>query len=266
MTEFSPECVAFITGAGSGIGRAVALRLVADGVKSLALIDLNEAHLADIECKIVEIDPSIEVLKIGVDCSKEDQVESAVKKTVGAFGRLDVCFNGAGIAGSSAKTADMNSENLDTVLDVNLKGVWYCERAQIRQMLKQELRSVTTGLPLKTRGSILNVASIAGSLAISTVSPYVMSKHGVLGLTKTDAKDYAADGIRVNAISPGWVKTEINRKLWESPMGNTIAARAPMARWGLPEEIAYTASFLLSDKSTFITGVSVEVDGGYSAC
>jgi len=95
------------------------LRLVADGVKSLALVDLNE------------IDPSVEVIKIGIDCSKEDLVESAVEKTVAAFGRLDICFNAAGISGSHAKTADMSSENLDTVLGVNLKGVWYCERAQV---------------------------------------------------------------------------------------------------------------------------------------
>jgi len=100
-------------------------------VKSLALIDLNEAHLEDVGSKLIGIDPSIEVLKIGTDCSKEDQVESAVEKTVEAFGRLDVCFNGAGISGTAAKTADMDSENLDTVLGVNLKGVWYCERAQV---------------------------------------------------------------------------------------------------------------------------------------
>lgn len=118
-------------GAGSGIGRAVALRLVADGVKNIALIDLTEDHLADVEAKIAELDASVKVLKIGADCGKEEQVESAVEKTVSNFGRLDACFNGAGIGGSAAKTADMNSVNLDTVLGVNLKGVWYCERAQV---------------------------------------------------------------------------------------------------------------------------------------
>jgi NAD(P)-dependent dehydrogenase (short-subunit alcohol dehydrogenase family) len=97
----------------------------------MALIDLSEAHLADIEAKILEIDPSMEVLKIGADCSKEDQVESAVEKTVTTFGRLDLCFNGAAIGGSAAKTAEMSSDNLDAVLGVNLKGVWYCERAQV---------------------------------------------------------------------------------------------------------------------------------------
>lgn len=107
------------------------MRLVADGIKKIALIDLNEARLADVEAKITELDQSTKVLKIGIDCSKEDEVESAVEKTVATFGRLDICFNGAGISGSAAKTADMASDNLDAVLGVNLKGVWYCERAQV---------------------------------------------------------------------------------------------------------------------------------------
>jgi NAD(P)-dependent dehydrogenase (short-subunit alcohol dehydrogenase family) len=118
-------------GAGSGIGRAVVLRLVADGIKNIALIDLNEAHIEGVETEITGIDPSVKVLKIGTDCSKEDQVESAVEKAVATFGRLDACFNGAGIGGSGSKTADMGSDNLDAVLGVNLKGVWYCERAQV---------------------------------------------------------------------------------------------------------------------------------------
>jgi NAD(P)-dependent dehydrogenase (short-subunit alcohol dehydrogenase family) len=132
-----------MTGAGAGIGHAVALRLVADGIRNIALIDLSEAHLADIEAKIAELELSVKVLKIGADCSKEDQVEAAVEKTVTTFGRLDACFNGAGISGVAAKIAEMSSDNLDAVLGLNLKGVWYCERAQIRQMLKQELRPVT---------------------------------------------------------------------------------------------------------------------------
>jgi NAD(P)-dependent dehydrogenase (short-subunit alcohol dehydrogenase family) len=119
------------------------LRLVTDGIKNIALIDLSEAHLINTEAKIAEFDPSVKVLKIGADCSKEDQVESAVDKTVATLGRLDACFNGAGISGTVAKIAEMGSDNLDAVLGLNLKGVWYCERAQIRQMLKQDLRDVT---------------------------------------------------------------------------------------------------------------------------
>jgi len=119
------------------------LRLVTDGIKSIALIDLSEAHLASTEAKIAKLDLSVKALRIGADCSKEDQVEAAVEKTVTTFGRLDACFNGAGISGAAAKIAEMSSDNLDAVLGLNLKGVWYCERAQIRQMLKQALRPVT---------------------------------------------------------------------------------------------------------------------------
>ena len=119
------------------------MRLVADGIRKTALIDLSEAHLADVEAKIAELNLPVKVLKIGADCSKEDQVEAAVEKAVTTFGRLDACFNGAGIGGSVAKIAEMSSENLEAVLGLNLKGVWYCERAQVRQMLKQELRPVT---------------------------------------------------------------------------------------------------------------------------
>jgi len=129
-----------MTGAASGIGHAVALRLVADGIKNIALIDLSEDRLADVEAKIIELSSAVKVLKIGADCSKEEEVEAAVEKTVTTFGRLDTCFNGAGVAGKITKTVETTPESLDTVLGVNLKGVWYCERAQIRQMLKQELR------------------------------------------------------------------------------------------------------------------------------
>lgn len=132
-----------MTGAASGIGHAVALRLVADGIKNIALIDLSEDRLADVEAKIIELSSAVKVLKIGADCSKEEEVEAAVEKTVTTFGRLDACFNGAGVAGTITKTVETTSESLDTVLGVNLKGVWYCERAQIRQMLKQEMRTLT---------------------------------------------------------------------------------------------------------------------------
>jgi NAD(P)-dependent dehydrogenase (short-subunit alcohol dehydrogenase family) len=155
-----------------------------------------------------------------------------------------------------------------------------------------------TGLKLKTRGSIVNVGSLCSHVAINTLSPYIMAKHGklpflqlrdptdscagVLGLTKADALDYAKEGIRINCISPGWIKTKMTEPLWSSPIastynpyesialttvqGVTLAARAPMNRFGLPEEVAYLVSFLSSDKASFITGGDYGVDGGYRAC
>lgn len=124
-----------------------------------------------------------------------------------------------------------------------------------------------TGLPLKTRGSIINLGSLTSHLAIPALTPYIMAKHGVHGLTQADALDYAKEGVRVNCICPGWIKTAMTESLWSDPeVGDQVSGRAPMSRWGHPEEIAYMASFLLSDRASFVTGTSTPVDGGYMAC
>jgi len=203
------------------------------------------------------------VLAIPTDCSKEDQVESAIEETVSKFGRIDVCFNGAGVSGTPKPITETTSADLDSVLDVNLKGVWYCERAQIRQMMKQDERDVVTGLPIKTRGAIVNPGSLASQIGLSTITPYVMAKHAVLGLTKTDTVDYAKYGIRVNCVCPGWIKTPMTEIVWNGPNSAAAAARAPMNRFGMPEEVAYTVSYLLSDKASFMAGATINVDGGY---
>lgn len=163
-------------GAASGIGLAIAQRLVADGIKQIVLVDLNSAQLAEVS---KSLDASVSSLQIACDVSKEDQVDAAVAKTVEAFGRLDFCVNAAGIAPKLSGIAEMETKELEKTLGVNLMGVWYCERAQIRQILKQEMRDLSTGLPFKTRGSIVNVGSICTFLAQAPGgSPYIMSKHG----------------------------------------------------------------------------------------
>jgi len=167
------------------------------------------------------------------------------------------------VGGGGGKTTDRTTEGYDFIVGVNMRGLWLCERAEIKQMLKQELRDVSTGLPVKTRGSILNVGSLTSHLAVPRLSPYIMAKHGVLGLTKADAVDYASEGIRVNAICPGWIKTAMTEPVWNM---DELVNRCPMRRWGLPDEIGFTSSFLLSDKASFITGASINVDGGYGAC
>jgi len=266
MPEFPPETVAFVTGAGSGIGLAVAQHLVADGIKQIAIIDLAEDRLSEAASSLSNLDASAQVLRISCDCSSEEAVDNAVSETVERFGRIDYCFNAAGMSGLQCAITDMETKNVDNVLGLNLRGVWLCERAEIRQMLKQEMRDVTTGLKLKTRGSIVNVGSLTSHLAISNLSPYIMSKHAVLGLTKADALDYGQQGIRINCVCPGWIKTKMTDMLVDTAVGNALIAKAPMNRWGLPEEVAYAVGFLLSDKSSFMTGASIEVDGGYTAC
>ncbi|TVY42079.1 Levodione reductase [Lachnellula occidentalis] len=267
MPDFPSESVAFITGAASGIGLAVAKRLVADGIKQITLIDLNTDALTEASNSLTEIDASVTTLRLAVDVGKEEQVEKAVADTVEKFGRIDVCLNAAGIAGKAAGLADLTVGDLDKVLDVNLKGVWLCERAQIKQFLKQEMRDLSTGLPFKTRGSIINVGSLLGLRAdVPGLSSYTIAKHGVVGLTKQDAIDYASQGIRVNCFCPGWIMTGIidiqpeTREYYDATI-----ARVPMGRWGQSEEVAYFASFVLSDKASFITGTSLSIDGGLSA-
>lgn len=268
MATFGPESVAFVTGAASGIGLAVARQLLLDGITQIAILDISAENLSAAVTDLQSSSPQAKILPIAVDCSSESGVNDAVEKTVEKFGRLDVCFNAAGMSGASGGIADLDVSEMDKVLGLNLRGVWLCERAQIRQFLKQEERAVSTGLPLKTRGSIVNVGSLCSHFAIPTLNPYIMAKHGVLGLTKGDAMDYATQGIRVNCICPGWIATKMTSELVDgamTEMGNKVISRAPMNRWGHPQEVAFMASFLLSDKATFVTGSSMFVDGGYNA-
>jgi len=204
------------------------------------------------------------VIRLTANCTKEADVEAAIQSTVSEFGRLDFCCNAAGIAGNPNKIHDVSTPDLDAVLDLNLKGLWYCERAQIRQMMKQEYRELTTGLSYKTRGAIVNIGSSVSLRGMGKHSPYVMAKHGVLGLTRTDGIDYGPEGIRINCICPGFIRTNIiTPEEWESgPATQSVLQRTPMGRLGAPDEVAYLAIFLASDKASYITGTSVSVDGG----
>lgn len=218
------------SGAASGIGYAVARQLILDGIHHLVIVDRADESLrrAIESLGKVKEGPDVVIIAVTADCSDETDVNSAVQTAVDQFGRLDICFNAAGISGNGGAIADTDVSELDRILGVNLRGLWLCERAQIRQMMKQELRDVAyavflpshldnlahhhrTGLPLKTRGSIVNVGSLTSHAAISNLSPYIMSKHGVLGLTKSDAFDYGKEGIRVNCICPGWISTNMTQ-------------------------------------------------------
>ncbi|KAF7856101.1 hypothetical protein EAF04_010055 [Stromatinia cepivora] len=265
MPDFPPDAVAFITGAASGIGFAVARQLILDGVTNLALLDLSLIPLTSAAENLLSLSKKTTILILPSDVSVEAEVDRAMSQTIQKFGRIDICLNAAGIMGKPTGTADADSVSLDQVLDVNLKGLWLCERAELRQFLKQEERDVCTGLPVKTRGSILNVGSIASRFGLPNGGPYVMAKHGVLGLTRTDSTNYAGKGIRINCICPGWINTPMIANVLENEdKKSTILTRTPLARLGFPAEVAYTAVFLLSDRASFMTGAGVDIDGGWS--
>jgi len=179
------------------------------------------------------------------------------------FGRIDVAVNAAGISGDIAKMGDQETENMHRVLGVNLKGVWFCEKAEIEVMMGQEKRELCNGLPHQTRGSIVNIGSVGSLIGLGNINSYVMAKHAVLGLTRTDASDYGPEGIRINCVCPGWINTPMLPKgAFETGAFEKVLGSIPVKRLGLPEEVAFTISFLASDRASYINGTSVVIDGG----
>jgi len=174
-----------------------------------------------------------------------------VTKTVETFGRLDFAFNNAGINGEVAPIAQYSEEGWDTLININLKGVWLCMKHEIPQILKNG-------------GVIVNNSSIGGFVSFPlNIAPYIASKHGVIGLTKAGAREYAAKGIRVNAVCPGAIRTPLNQDLPEEIV-KPIVDLHPMGRMGTPEEVAEAVVWLCSDAATFITGSCILIDGGYT--
>ncbi|EXJ85087.1 hypothetical protein A1O3_05762 [Capronia epimyces CBS 606.96] len=254
--------VGFITGAASGIGKATAFSFARHGVKALAIADLNASAIKDVSAEIKKSFPQVEVLPLQLNVADEKQVDSAIAQAVSQFGRIDYAVNNAGIGGALAQSTDLAASDWQKVLDVNLSGVWLTSRAEIRQMLKQE--------PLEPnshrygRGAIVNMASILGVVGAASYTPvvaYAASKHAVLGLTKTDALSYAKQGIRVNAICPGYVATPLlSGEIDLGPLQKEID-RTPLGRLADPEEIADSITFLVSPLSSYMQGAALLVDG-----
>ncbi|AGB14942.1 dehydrogenase of unknown specificity, short-chain alcohol dehydrogenase like protein [Halovivax ruber XH-70] len=243
--------VALISGASSGIGRATAKRFAADG-SSVVVADIDadggEETVSQIEGE------GGEATFVETDVTDEDDVATAVETAVDTYGGLDFAFNNAGIEGEQVSFADQGNENWERVLDINLGGVFYAMREEIPVMLESG------------GGAIVNTASIAGILGFPNLSPYVASKHGVVGLTRSAAVEFSADGLRVNAVLPGVIDTPmVQRSSEEDPdsMEQTIAA-IPADRLGEPEEIAAAVVWLCSDDASYVTGQPLTVDGGYS--
>jgi NAD(P)-dependent dehydrogenase (short-subunit alcohol dehydrogenase family) len=255
MTGILDGKVALVTGGASGIGRATAVAMAREGAR-VAVADRAEATAADTVALINTAGG--QAIAIGGDVTQEADVAAMVARTVSAFGRIDCAFNNAGVAGRSVgppgqRLHELSQTSFDTMLAINLTGVFLCLKHEVTQMLAQG-----------GGGAIVNTASIAGLIGLPTSGHYVAAKHGVVGLTKTAAMEYAQDGIRVNCVNPGYIKTPMTKETMEERF-DEIMTKVPMRRLGIPEEIAEAVVWMCSDKASFMTGASHVVDGGYYA-
>lgn len=247
--EFEGKVV-HITGGSFGIGKATAIAFAKNGAK-VAIVDWVEDNEALNAIKSI----GGEAIFIKCDVSKTEDVKAMIKKTIATFGRLDYAFNNAGIEGSNGITHECTEENWDKTISVNLKGIWLCMKNQIPEMLKQG------------KGVIINCASIAGLVGYPGLPAYVASKHGIIGLTKSAALEYAKLGIRVNAVCPGAIKTPMIDRITgnKKEVEEQFAGMEPIGRLGQPEEVANAVLWLCSDEASFVTGHAMAVDGGWVA-
>ncbi|MFC2000347.1 SDR family oxidoreductase [Chloroflexota bacterium] len=244
--------ITLVTGGGSGIGRAAALSCAREGAKVVIADILAEGSEETVE--MIKKSGG-QALFFKTDVSRADEVEALIKNAVGTYGRLDCAFNNAGIGGGASVTHKADEEHWDRLMNINLKGVWLCMKYEITQMLEQG------------GGAIVNMSSVAGLVGMMRTPAYVATKHGVIGLTKTAALEYAAAGIRINAVCPGVIRTPlIDRNVsTHPPLAEHYRNMHPMGRLGEPEEIAEAAVWLLSDAASFVTGHAMAVDGGLVA-
>jgi NAD(P)-dependent dehydrogenase (short-subunit alcohol dehydrogenase family) len=249
MSGVLTKKVALVTGGGSGIGEACAKALAAAGAE-VAIADVN---LDGVHRVVEDIAAAGGIAKAySLDVSNDSEVDSVITAIVREFGGLHIAVNNAGIGGDQAPTGEQTPAGWRKVLSVILDGVFYC--------MSHELAAMKRG----GGGSIINMASILGAVGFANSSGYVAAKHGVLGLTQTAAIEYAAEGIRVNSVGPGFIQTPLLSALPQEAMAG-IAALHPMNRLGTPEEVAELVLFLASPASSFITGSYYPVDGGYLA-
>lgn len=245
--------VALVTGGASGIGRATAIAFGAAGAK-VVFSDIRDVEAEKTAALICET--GAECLFVRSDVSSEADVQALVQKAIATYGKLDCAFNNAGIDLAVKPLHEQSIEDFDKIMSVNARGLFLCMKYEIQQMLTQG------------SGAIVNNSSVNGLVAgLAGISPYVASKHAVMGLTRAAALDYAKQGIRINAVNPGAIATDLMARSADQ-MGITfddIGAMVPIGRIGQPEEIARAVVFLCSDAANYITGQPLAIDGGYTA-
>lgn len=253
MVGSQEDKVALVTGGGSGIGRAAALTFAREGAK-VVIVDMAVAG-GEETVKIIK-EAGGDAIFYKADVVDEEAVKGSVEQTMKTYNRLDCAFNNAGGGGDMATTEECTKENWDYVINVHLTGVWLCMKYEIREMLE------------KGRGAIVNTASIFGLVGTDSALPaYTAAKHGVVGLTKASALEYAKSGIRINAVCPGTIRTPSIVKFSEidPESEQKMIQRHPIGRLGEPLEIAEAVVWLCSDSASFVTGHAMAVDGGYTS-
>jgi len=244
--------VALVTGGGSGIGRATALAFANDGAK--VVIDDIKAEGGEETLRLIR-SAGGEAVFVKADVSKAAEVEAMVQRAIETYGRLDCAFNNAGIGEPLKRVSKTSEDNWDRVMATNLKGVYLCMKYELPHMFKQG------------KGAIVNTASLAGLKGLAGQAAYVASKHGVVGLTKSAALEYASTGVRINAVCPGVISTPlIAHGLKDRPyLEKAYVDMEPIGRLGKPEEIAAAVLWLCSDEASFVIGSVFSVDGGVVA-
>jgi len=237
--------VSIITGGARGIGKEIALRFAQEGAK-IVICDINEEELAKAKADLQNFDKNVSTFK--VDVSNYKEVEKMVADVLESYKRIDILVNNAGIT-RDALILRMEEEDWDKVIAVNLKGVFNCTKLVAKVMLKQR------------EGRIINISSIIGIIGNAGQTNYSASKAGIIGFTKSVAKELASRGINVNAIAPGFIQTEMTDRLPQE-IKEKMLERIPMGRFGTPKDIAEVALFLASPASSYITGQVIVVDGG----
>lgn len=251
MNDFFNGKVALVTGAGSGMGLATARAFVEAGA-AVALADINEEAVRSVAEKLST--EGHKTLAIHCNVADEAQVAAMVERTVSAFGRLDAAFNNAGVQSPVAETADASGDDFDRVNGINLRGVWNCMKYELRWMREQG------------SGAIVNTSSIGDLIGIAGRGVYHASKHGIIGLTRSAALEYASRGIRINAVCPGIIETPMvaDMLVSQAEAMKELMKEVPIGRLGRAEEIASAVFWLCGPGASFVIGHALVVDGGYT--